>query len=522
MNQETPKYAAIYVRVSTEDQKEGLSVEVQEKLCRERAALEKYQVLEVLDADVGVSGNKVDRGGMNRLKELVSSKRIHVVIALSSDRLFRNTIAHMEFMNLVRRFDVRIIYINGMSPDWEATSIFTDTMMAGVNQFYRDQVSDKVKATLYEKARAGYFPTQPPVGYKNALNPQQGVEKIAQKIIVPDPDTAPLIEELFRTYATGLYSVYDLTDVMNDKGLRSHRGFKMAPSRIYDLLRNPVYRGEVHWGKIHVKDGKHAPLVDEATFNRVQMVLNANNHKACRRRKHKWLLAGFVWCQRHDRRYVAEWHLNKGRAYYHCPNRTGCGAYSEMTDLEGRVAELFKTLEFSEAFIESVITKTRALYTDQRKRYESRKAGLVSKRTAFEAKLKIAEEKLLAGTIDDDDFKRIRSEVGEDRSKVLAALDELEASRDTDINIVQEVLYLTRNLYQTYKEASPELKRQYLGFFWERFEMQDGVILKSYPSPLFRELLDAEMAFSKDGRTTKTPENQGNSVGILSNHLLPG
>jgi hypothetical protein len=82
-------------------------------------------------------------------------------------------------------------------------------------------------------------------------------------------------------------------------------------------------------------------------------------------------------------------------------------------------------------------------------------------------------------------------------------------------------LLLTRDIYKAYKKASFNLKRQYLAFFWERFEVADGVILRSIPSPLFQELLTAEEAYfktpkSKDALNTKDSEN-----GILSNILLP-
>ena len=145
---------------------------------------------------------------------------------------------------------------------------------------------------------------------------------------------ASLITELFQLYATGVYSVYDLTALMNKRGLRSHKGYELSASRVYDLLRNRIYLGEVKWGKAHNKNGKHTPLIDEATFNQVQTVLNSNNHKACRRRKYQWLLSGFLWCTLHSKRYVAEWH--GAVAYYHCQNRAGCGKYAEQVDIEKR------------------------------------------------------------------------------------------------------------------------------------------------------------------------------------------
>lgn len=297
--------AVVYIRVSTEDQKDGLSPDVQRSLCLKRAEEAKYEVVEVID-ESGISGFK-ERDGIKKIQQYIKDGSVSAIVALSSDRLFRNAPAHMDMMRLAIEREVKVLYVYGTSPDGSATSIMADSVGAVINQFYRDQVSEKVKATLYAKVEAGYFPSLPPVGYHNVDRPN-APDRFGQKVIEPHPVMAPLIKELFGLYSTGVYSVYDLTDLMNGRGLRSHKGLPISPSRVFDLLKNRVYLGEVKWGKAYCKEGKHEPLVDEDIFNRVQAVLATNNHKATRRRKHKWLLAGFVRCANHGRRYVGEWH----------------------------------------------------------------------------------------------------------------------------------------------------------------------------------------------------------------------
>lgn len=299
------KHCVVYIRVSTEDQKDGLSPEVQQRLCLKRASDAEYEVLEVID-ESGISGYK-DREGIRKIQDYIKEGKISAIVALSSDRLFRNASAHIEMMRLVFERGVQVLYVHQASPENNATGMLSDSMTAVVNQFYRDQISDKVKAALYAKAEAGYFPTLPPPGYYNVEKPD-ATDRLGRRIIEPHPIMGPLITELFRLYSTGLYSVYDLADVMEKRGLKTYRGKTIAPSVLYNLLKNRVYIGEVKWGKGFAKVGKHQPLTDEATFNRVQGIIFANNHKATRRRKHKWLLAGFVRCANHGRRYVGEWH----------------------------------------------------------------------------------------------------------------------------------------------------------------------------------------------------------------------
>lgn len=523
-SQKLKKSAVIYVRVSTDDQIKGLSIGVQEGMCRKRAKEGGYEVIEVLN-DEGISGFKDERPGVIRLRELIEDKAIDAVIALESSRLFRNTESHVSFMKHAFRHEVKIVYVSQVSPEDNATSKMTDTMLASVNEFYRNQISDKVKGALYAKVEAGYFPASVPLGYINVANPDPNASNLARRLIIPDPVLAPLITELFHLYASGVHNVYDLTDWLNERGGRTHRGFKIASSVVYNILKNRIYIGEVKWGKAFNRHGKHKHLIDEPTFNLVQTILEGKNNKGCRRRKHEWLLSGFAICATHGKKYTAEWHHKKtanktSRAYYHCSNRLGCGKYIEMTDLEMMVEEKFKDLQFSEEFTNLVIDKTKRLFLEKRKTYEGRRMGLISKKTALEGKRKVAEDKLFEGIIKDEDFTRVRSEIDLDLKQIDSELITLEDQKELDVDVAQEVLLLTRDIHRAYRKASFKLKRQYLSLFWERFEVKEGVILKTIPSPLFGELLEAEKAYFKN----PVPLNRFNSgvfeTGIKYNSQL--
>jgi hypothetical protein len=200
----------------------------------------------------------------------------------------------------------------------------------------------------------------------------------------------------------------------------------------------------------------------------------------------------------------------KGIAYYHCPNRTGCGKYCEMNELEGMVAKEFRKLHFSDEFIQLVIEKTRSKLVAGRDVYEGRRQALVNKRTGFETQLVTLEDKLLNNAIDNDDFKRLR---GQTKTK---------NEREVDVDVVQEVLLLTNDIYGAYTRASFDLKRQYLAFFWERFEVYDGVILTAVPAPLFEQLLEAEQAFANHPKIEKALDKAFSDDGILTQPLLRG
>jgi hypothetical protein len=51
-------------------------------------------------------------------------------------------------------------------------------------------------------------------------------------------------------------------------------------------------------------------------------------------------------------------------------------------------------------------------------------------------------------------------------------------------------LLLTRNIYGAYKEAPYEIKRLYLGFFWDGFWVRDKKIVKAKSTKLIETLLE--------------------------------
>lgn len=521
MKKENKKLAVVYTRVSTEEQTKGLSLDVQQKACTEAAERDGFKILKVIK-DEGKSGRSLKRGGIQEIIALTTGQEIHAVYALSSDRIARNTMDYLYLRGHFRKNKVELRYVSQPNTDDSAMSQTMDTMMGAFNEMYSLSISEKVKRAVYDKARAGYFPTMAPPGYKNVPNPNLSVSRLARKIIAPDPVTAPHIQEAFKLYATGNYSVYDIAARMSEHGFRTRNNKKLSPSLLYLIFRNRLYIGELHWGEIHVEKAQHEPLVDKETFDRVQLVLAGNNHHACRRRKYSWVLNGFVFCATHGKRYTAEWHLGKKLAYYHCTNRFGCGKYVEMNKLEGMVAEKFKDLEFNPEFIEKVVERVKAVFYERRKGYDAKRQALTNQKTAFEAKLRTAEEKLLAQVISDDDFTRIRTEFSGEIASVEERLFELERQHETRVDVAQEALRLTKDVYHAYLRAEPTLKRHYLAFFWERFEVADGVILKSIPSLLFRELSRLEQVFVGKAKTQKTTDTMGNKKLILRHELLPG
>ena len=157
--------------------------------------------------------------------------------------------------------------------------------------------------------------------------------------------------------------------------------------------------------------------------------------------------------------------------------------------MEKQIERKFKYLQFTDDFIKLAVEKVRKIYEERKSEIGFQKKALLNQKMAIESKRDKFEEKLISGTITDDDFVRIRERLRKDLDSIHDQMQELESKRDLDIDILRDVLLLSRNIYEAYQKAPDELKRLYLGFFWERFVVKDKKIIKTKPSEFMQILL---------------------------------
>lgn len=319
-------------------------------------------------------------------------------------------------------------------------------------------------------------------------------------------------------YATGQYNVFQLNDLMYEKGLVSYRGKKLVPSMFYKMLKNRLYLGEIHWRQIHVTNGKHVPLIDHATFETVQKVSKEKN-RGCRRRKYDWLLNGYIFCEEHKRRYTAEWHLKKSIAYYHCTNRFGCGKYIEKTELERQVADKFKNLEFSKHFTDRLVEYVKKVFSDRKNNYLTQVKALQNQKNAFGAKIRSAEDRLIDGSLPKTGYERVRNDMEANIAKADSKMNKLKEVKDQNVDVLGEILALTHDIYDTYIKAPEALQKRLIGFFFDGFEVKNGIITKERYSPFFSELLQLKSTVYKHAKSEKSLEIKGDSEVIIESLL---
>ena len=224
---------------------------------------------------------------------------------------------------------------------------------------------------MTEKARVGMYPSYAPVGYRNIA----GVD--GKRIIVPDPDAASVITELFERFAAGRHSLKALVREFNEEGVKL-RGRKLYRSLVHHILRKRVYTGDFDWdGTTYL--GTHEPLVTRECWQRVQELLDARAKNKIRRMKHDFAYTGLVHCGHCGCLLVGE--LKKGKyVYYHCTgNRGKCmEPYTRQEVLTREFGNVLQELVIPQAILEFDAVLTSARPSKRRVRRPSRSCRLAT------------------------------------------------------------------------------------------------------------------------------------------------
>lgn len=255
--------AAIYVRVSTEEQaRGGVSLDTQEQACRRYAAMRSLAIATVVHDDGVTSGTPfADRAGGRELTDLIADGAVSDVIGYSLSRLFRNNIEAQVSVNLWRDagITVHLMDYGGATVDTSsAIGQFIFASMASAAELERNQLRERVRDNMRRIAETGRWPGGRVFGYRHK-----------DKRLVPDPDEAAIVVEVFRRYSRG-QSLMQIARWLNAEGVEQRKGGKQwQAGQVWHMLRCPVHIGQFEWGG-EVYDGTHEPIVSKRLWNSVQ------------------------------------------------------------------------------------------------------------------------------------------------------------------------------------------------------------------------------------------------------------
>lgn len=420
------KKAVIYARVSSEEQaKHGFSIENQKKQCKEFAERNGYYV-EKMFVDEGKSAKNLDRPEIQDLITYCSKKsnKINAVIIWRLDRISRNNEDyHGVLRPLFERKGITLLSATEANVNTIEGDLMRNIGMSFA-EYERKVIGARTKAGLRQKAEQGGYPHHAPFGYKNITNPD------GSKTIIMDERKIMYVRRAFELYDSGMYSLKSLTKKLNEDGIRTNSGRRVAQTTVEHILKNLFYTGSfVHAGKIY-ENGIHKPIISKELFYRVQERLRDPNKS----KKHnlEFAYTGMMTCGYCGCQITAENKKDKKGnykyVYYHCTGAKGGECKRDYIN-EDRVneafAEIIKHIIIPEDVKSSIVSKLREYHTKQCGYSKEVKTNLQREISVLENRIENSLELKLDGNLNHEDWVRYNKKWQNEKDKLLMQLQEI-------------------------------------------------------------------------------------------------
>jgi site-specific DNA recombinase len=152
-----------YIRVSTQKQAdEGVSLDAQRAKIEAWCLANDYE-LAGIHCDEGISGTKSDRDGV--LAAMAEAGKGTALIVYSLSRLTRSTKDLISFGDKLEKQGADLISLTEKIDTTTAAGKMVFRMLGVLNEFERDQVSERTKAALAHKKETNQVYNHTPYGY---------------------------------------------------------------------------------------------------------------------------------------------------------------------------------------------------------------------------------------------------------------------------------------------------------------------------------------------------------------------
>lgn len=287
---------AAYVRVSTEEQAEGHSLDSQVDACLQFAQSKEYTGFEVY-RDAGFSAKTADRPAFLRLIEDAEAGMVDSVVVFKLDRFARNRLDSLLHKKRLRDAGVKLYSVTE-SFDEGPSGLIAEGMLELIAEWYSADLKHKVTQGKRKRAEKGLMNGPIPFGYKQDGDPRVDPPQV-------DEREGAAVRMVYEAYSTGMMTYGAIAERLNAEGfLTRHRAGRKSPDdgpRLWSgdsvraLIQNPVYKGDVtHKGE--ELPGRHDPIVDEETWNRANRVRTTLRGRATSAGSRFYPLSGIAKC----------------------------------------------------------------------------------------------------------------------------------------------------------------------------------------------------------------------------------
>ena len=282
---------AAYCRVSTEQEEQQNSYQVQIAYYTDLINRKKEWTLAGIFADEGISGTQTKkRTEFNRMIRMCKNKKIDLVITKSISRFARNTVDCLEYVRQLKDLGIGVIFEKENINTLTMTSEFMIALYGSFAQAESESISKNVSWGKEKAYREGKVQFQ----YKHLLGYKKGADGKPEII----PEEAETVKLIYTMFLDG-HSMKNIALILHVKGIHTKTGStEWRTNTITRILQNEKYVGDALLQKTFTSDcithkvvknhgerpmylvtNHHDPIIDRDTYNRVQQELARRNSK---------------------------------------------------------------------------------------------------------------------------------------------------------------------------------------------------------------------------------------------------
>jgi site-specific DNA recombinase len=309
---------ALYLRVSTEEQRERQSIVTQRDFGQRYCELHQLPIHEIF-ADDGISGTVPleTRPAGRRMLEDARRGKFDQILVFKLDRFGRETRLILNAVAELEKYGVRVRSMTEEFDTATATGRLMLTMLSGFAAHEREMIRERSVAGTNRRAEAGvWLGGVVPYGYgKQGDRGQARLVISEERIPGLDLSEAEIVRTIYRMSASEKKSCQKIADYLNrtgipcgsaqkaegDSGKRTrHTAPIWRPSHVRNMIVSRTYMGQHVYGK-RTKNRSRKPIVREVPaivsgeiWQTAQQVLRSNRIMCRRNSKHEHLLRGLI------------------------------------------------------------------------------------------------------------------------------------------------------------------------------------------------------------------------------------
>jgi len=325
------KRAAIYARVSTDDQRDNYSIPTQIDACLRYVERQGYALVgdHFVDPDTGrdtvaaqstairayvddYTSLELSRPALNAAMQFMQTVGFDVLVVHAIDRLARDSYIRQTLERDLEAAGAKVEYVLGNYEDTPEGEVRKD-LDATFAKWENAKRVERCNRGKRRKAETGLFVAgRAPLGYV--------IDRDAPGGLAVDESSAETVREIFRMYVIEGRSIREIRTALTERGESTALGNdSWAKSSIRRILGNTVYVGCAFYnkhkrngGRLELRDREEwikfetTPIVEQWLFDEAKRKLAENRKVSRRQPKRFYLLGSMVVCGICGRPYLSQ------------------------------------------------------------------------------------------------------------------------------------------------------------------------------------------------------------------------